>query len=382
MRFAEFIRANKEEIASEWERFAATLLPREEFSASVLRNSIEEILDSIARDMGTSQTGVQQSRKSKGETPSEAMEVVAEKHAGDRLDMGLSSRQVISEFRALRASVIRLWQEGRSSADQQDLQDLTRFNEAVDEALIEVQSSYTDRIEQSRELFLGVLGHDLRNPLHAILGAAEAIRRAPDADKDAMLADRMLVSVRRMAHMISDLTDLTRIKLGHGFALSPTKADMRDLCLRAIEEMKAAYADRKFELRADNDLSGEWDQPKLSQAISNLLNNAVQHGAHDSPITVSAQEKGSAIEVSIHNEGAAIPQHLLPKLFDIFVQKESGVEINPGSMGLGLYIAKQIVTAHGGTIKVESSDDQGTIFCFCVPQEPPERTKKLQYRPR
>ena len=174
MRLAEFIRSNIEQISSEWELFAATLLPEEEFTASVLRDGIFDILSEIAADMDRAQSREQQQGKSEGDPRRfQHIEDAAERHALARVKMGLSSRQVISEFRALRATVIRLWQRDFIEIDQVSFYDLTRFNEAIDQALTEAAARYTEEMDHSRELFLGMLGHDLRNPLGAISGFAE-----------------------------------------------------------------------------------------------------------------------------------------------------------------------------------------------------------------
>ncbi len=374
MRLAEFIRANIKEIAAEWEKFAGTLIPDEEFSASVLRNSIEELLRKIARDMDQPQSDAQQTRKSEGKTQSKSIVDVSKKHVEDRIKMGLSSRQLISEFRALRASVIRLWQQDRDRADKTDLYDLTRFNEVVDEALTEAGARYSQKMDESRELFLGVLGHDLRNPLSAISGSAELILRAPDHERNAMLARQMLVSVGRMSHMITDLIELTRVRWGNGILIHRAPTDMRELCRKAVMEMQAAYPDRVFTLDVENNLYGEWDELKLIQVLSNLLGNAVQHGSPDSEIIVAAKKTGDEVDLQVHNEGPVIPEKLMPRLFDRFVQGKSGAangKDRSGSMGLGLYIAKQIVVAHGGTINAHSSKEEGNTFLVCLPRTAP-----------
>jgi signal transduction histidine kinase len=179
MRLSAFIRSNVEHIAAEWELFAATLLPEEEFSKSILRDGILDMLDKIATDTDSTQSDEQQQGKSEGNPRRyQHIDDAAERHALARVKMGLSSRQVISEFRALRATVIRLWQRHLSEINEQSLYDLTRFNEAVDQALTEAAVRYTTEIDRSRELFLGILGHDLRNPLAAISGLAELQLRA------------------------------------------------------------------------------------------------------------------------------------------------------------------------------------------------------------
>ncbi len=371
MRLAAFITANIEAIARDWEQFAATLLPKEEFSSSVLRDGIVFILTEIAADMNRGQSAEQQKEKSEGDADSGSkVEDAAEQHAVARVKMGLSSRQLIAEFRALRATVIRLWQRGSVEFDKESLYDLTRFNEAVDQVLSDAAVRYTAEVDRSRDMFLGILGHDLRNPLGAISGLAELQLRAKKPDRNAFYASQILVSAARMAHMVTDLIELTRVRLGTGIVIKRAPACMRRICVTGIEEMKALYPNRVFRLVCDEDLPGAWDDVKISQVLSNLLGNAIQHGAGDTPITVSAKTGQNGVELAVHNMGPAIPAALVPRLFDCLVQgglSEADGYDNSTSLGLGLYIAKEIILAHGGTIDVRSTDAAGTTFTVILP---------------
>ena len=368
MRLAEFIRENTEEISAEWEKFAGTLLPDEGFSSLTLRNHIDELLERIAVDMEESQSEEQQSKKSKGKTVSKKIEDVSEKHVDVRIEMGISSQQLISEFRALRASIIHLWQQDKEIADKNDLYDLTRFNETIDELLTSAEARYSEKREHANELFLGILAHDLRNPLNAIIRSAQWILLEEQPDRD--MVNQIVISATRMSHLITDLIELTRVRLGKGLSIRRTRTDMREICLKALHEMKAAYPNRNFTLHADNDLTDEWDEQKINQVLSNLLGNAVQHGSPDSSIILTAKKVKEGVEIQIHNEGTPIPKKLLPKIFDRFIQEgisESGKD-KSGSMGLGLYIAKEIVCAHGGTINAQSSEAEGTTFYAYLPR--------------
>ena len=371
MRLANFIRANVESISVEWEKFAATLLPNEEFSSSVLRDGIAPIMREIAKDMDHSQTAAQQQEKSEGEqTHSSDKDNAAESHALARVNMGLSSRQLISEFRALRASVLRLWDESDHAFDKQDIYDITRFNEAIDQALTEAAVRYLEKVAQSRELFLGILGHDLRNPLAAISGFADLIIRAKKVERNVEFATRISISVSRMSRMITDLIELTRVQLGAGISVNPTQIDVQKTCSQVLSEMRAIHPERNFQLNCEGSLLGVWDEPRISQVLSNLLGNAIQHGSANSAITVTAKKVNDGIEIYVHNHGPAVPQDLLPNLFDRFVQGRSVMtndESQSSSLGLGLYIAKEIIVAHGGTISIQSSDVEGTTFTACLP---------------
>jgi hypothetical protein len=236
MRLSSFIKANVEEISQEWERFAATLLPEENFSALVLRDHVGEMLHEIAADMNRPQTPIQQRIKSEGDaTTGFRIDEAADKHALERIKMGVSSGQIISEFRALRATIIRLWQRQPLAFDETSLAELTRFNEAVDQLLSQATVKHTEETERSRDLFLGMLGHDLRNPLHAISGLADLQMRARTLERQAQLASQIAVSAARMSHMITDLLELTRVRLGSGITISPSPTSMRRICMHAVE---------------------------------------------------------------------------------------------------------------------------------------------------
>jgi signal transduction histidine kinase len=368
MRLAAFIKANIDPIATEWERFAATLVPAEEFSSSVLRNSIVDLLTEIAADMDNSQTGEEQHQKSEGHpNRSNFTQGPVVQHALDRVRMGLSIRQFISEFRALRATVIRLWQRGPFETGSVALDDMIRFNEAIDQVLGDGAVIYALEVDRSRELFLGILGHDLRNPVSAISGLAELQLRGKMPERHAQFASQILLSARRISHMINDLLGLARVRLGSGIILDPAPTCLRRICKNAVEEMQAVFPKRTFQLLGDEEVTGDWDENKLSQVVSNLVGNAVQHGAIGSPVTITAKRTGDQVAVSVHNEGTPIPPDMIPKLFDSFYRLNDRDDDDPTSLGLGLYIAKQITAAHGGTIDVRSSTDEGTTFTVRIP---------------
>jgi signal transduction histidine kinase len=372
MRLAVFIRDNIERISAEWERFAATLLPEEQLSSSVLRDSIADLLAEIAADMDEGQTGEEQREKSEGHPHrSNFTQGAVVRHALARVQMGLSIRQFIAEFRALRATVIRLWQRDLAECDSVALNEMIRFNEAIDQVLSEGALTYTSEVDRSRELFLGILGHDVRSPLSAIFGLAELQLRGKAPERDAHYASQILVSAQRISRLINDFLELARVRLGSGIAIRRTPTCVRGICKDVLEEMRAAFPGRTFELNGDDALPGDWDENRLSQVVSNLVNNAVQHGTSEAAVTITALHRGGGIEVSVHNKGTPIPPDQIPKLFDSFYRlDEPAAGSHSTSLGLGLYIAKEIITAHGGTMDVRSSADEGTTFIVRLPSTP------------
>jgi signal transduction histidine kinase len=220
-------------------------------------------------------------------------------------------------------------------------------------------------------MFLGVLGHDLKNPLAAISGCAELQLLPSTPDRQAKLASQILISASRMSRMITDLIELTRLRFGSGIVVRRAPADLRRICVSAIEEMEAIYPDRIFELNCDDELFGEWDAARMTQVLSNLLGNAIQHGSARFPVSMTAKSNDHEVALEVHNQGAAIPPDAIPMLFDSLFQggpRERSADDRSSSLGLGLYIAKEIISAHGGSIEVRSSDDEGTTFVAHLPR--------------
>jgi signal transduction histidine kinase len=296
-------------------------------------------------------------------------------HARGRVDSGFDMMEMVAEYRALRASVIRLWRESKPDPDRRDLDDITRFNESIDQSLTGAIESYTQRVDRSRQMFLAILGHDLRNPLNSITMSAHVLAGSGGlSDEDAELARGMSASAAAMARMISDLLDFTGAGLGAAMPLTTAATDLGTLCNEVLDEMRSAYPQRTLRCHARGDLSGQWDRARMRQVISNLLGNAIQHGTDDGPVELSIVADGAGEEVvlAVHNGGEPIPAELVATIFDPLVRAPSSAELQkqrrPGSIGLGLYIARAIVTAHGGSIDVTSSAQDGTVFTARLPR--------------
>jgi signal transduction histidine kinase len=171
--------------------------------------------------------------------------------------------------------------------------------------------------------------------------------------------------------MVNDLLDFTAAGLGAAMPLSPVAMDLESLCQEVVEETRAAHPTGKVRFQAHGDLTGEWDAGRLRQVLSNLLGNAVQHGSGAGPVELSARGEGSHVRLAIRNGGRPIPPDALPTIFDPLVRgssPESEKNRRPGSIGLGLYIAREVAIAHGGDIDVESSEKAGTVFTVRLPR--------------
>jgi PAS domain S-box-containing protein len=224
-----------------------------------------------------------------------------------------------------------------------------------------------------RERVLGIVSHDLRNPLNAIMMGASVMRREPRASRESVrIASRIVASAERMDAIIGDLLDLTKVRLGGGIELKLAKADAHELSARVVEELRAANPGREIRLRTVGDATGRWDTFRLEQVVSNLASNALQYGPEEAPVTVESQGHGPGWTLSVHNLGEPIPPELLPHLFDPFRRGE-GPAAGKGrrNLGLGLFIVRAVVEAHGGTIDVTSAPGQGTRFTASLPRFPP-----------
>jgi signal transduction histidine kinase len=379
MRLSQFIIDNLESILIEWEAFAASLLaPDQTMTSLALRDHARQILLAIADDIETNQTALEQGYKSKGFVPiAESAQTAAMTHGALRYLAGFDLRQLAAEFRALRASVLRLWLK-RGASDPTALYQMTRFNESIDQALAESIVNYSDEVARSRDTFLAILGHDLRSPLSAIansslyLGSPGVLPPGPALDA----VRRINRSAARMGSMIKDLLEYTRTRLGRGIPIAPEADSMEKICRSAFDEIRAAHPEREFRLDMQGPLEGRFDGERLQQVLSNLLNNAVQHGERTHPITLSAHGEPDEITVEVKNRGRPIPADQLLVIFNPLVQvppepEDEDAGLSTG-LGLGLYIAHEIVAMHGGTLVAKSSDREGTVFSASLPRTPPE----------
>ena len=381
---SEFIRTNHEAIVGEWESFARTFMP--DMTGEDLRDHAGEILSAIEADLEVPQGSDEQTEKSKGHGEEHRMEVVGRKHAALRIEGGFTLSQMVAEYRALRASVLKLY--ARSGDEQrtcdEDLQQVTRFNEALDEALMESTDRYMLVMDRTRDQFIAILGHDLRNPLGAILMSAALLTAAlGSVDKNAKVAARISRSAERMKRMLDDLLDLTRTRLGPGIPISPKPMDLEVVARETVAELEAFHPDRVLQFQATGALRGTWDPDRLAQVVSNLVANALQHGGKDSAIQVRAGVEGEAVVIKVHNSGDLIARTMLASIFEPMVRKAvSGREDTKStSLGLGLHIAREVVLSHQGTLSVTSTEAEGTTFTVRLPRHSkarPDSTKTAQ----
>jgi hypothetical protein len=363
MRLAQFITDNIEAILVEWEAFAKSLPAGQHLTSAALRDDAELMLRFVAADMETAQSESQQAAKGRGEQAVGNAETAAHLHGGLRLLQAFDLVQLISEFRALRASVIRLWssEPGTSTAASSEL---IRFNEAVDQILAESVHRYAAEMERSRELSLAILSHDLRNPLSSIHMSAEVLARTALTPRQNDLTAQIIRGSERMRKMIHDLLDFTRTRLGAKMVLASERCDLDAVCRMIANETQAGHPDRQVSVQSSGDCVGWWDCERVAQLVSNLVGNAVQHGYQNTPITIKiAGNDPDSVTLVVENQGAPIPADRRLSLFDPLNRRiQAGERSERGSLGLGLYIAKEIALAHGGSIQLVRSDQSGTVF--------------------
>ena len=374
MRLPDFIRQHVDRIVDEWEQFASTITPAAEHMDKVaLRDHAKVILLAAARDMTTAQTSSEQMAKAKGEGPEKtpSLDEAGASHGELRHTVGFDLVQMTSEFRHLRACVIRLWVDSLASPDIAYFQDMIRFNEAIDEALAESTAAYAEQVNRSRDIFLAILGHDLRAPLQAVSMSTELLLRKAKLEGDALTcAVNIKHGARHMAAMVGDLLELVRSRLGKSLPIERAPMDLADAAHAAIAEACAGNPECDPTVHVKGDTRGAWDAGRVSQLLQNLIGNALQHGLNKRDVTVTLTGEPDAVRLTVHNYGAPIPEEAIGTIFDPLVRSADEQLGQPStSLGLGLFIVKEVVDAHGGTIEVSSSEADGTLFTVVLPRK-------------
>ena len=373
MDISDFITLRMETILVEWEAFASTFgAAADKMSSHELRDHARQILEYAANDIRQAESTHETLAKSQGRSAYPTRDESASSiHGRLRYASGFTLLQLIAEYRALRASVLKLWQQECPLVSAASVNDMMRFNEAIDQSLAEAAVAYNAKLSDTRDVFLAILGHDLRSPLAATATAGAYLSR-PGAFDDQVVqtGERITRSAATMTTMVNDLLGLARTQLGDGIPIERRDCDLLDMCRWAIEDANAAHPRAQFELRASGDLTGSFDLARLQQLLTNLANNAAQYGTPKTPIVIYATGDSDRVVLKVHNHGAAIPTQALPDLFSLLVQlpEQDGNPRPRNSLGLGLYVAKQIAVAHGGDIDVASDGVAGTIFTAVVPR--------------
>lgn len=381
MRLSVFILSNLDDILQEWEEFAASLAPLKDADRVELRDHAAAVLKVIAADLITPQCENDRIAKSRGLAVIAETDTAAEVHATARMSSGLNGDQVMAEFRALRASVLRLWARSADIASIDDIEDMVRFNEAIDQAQSESMVRYSKLLRDAQSLFLAILGHDVRSPLGAVsMGSQVLLQDTSLPSKVLKVSLQIFNSSKRMDDIVRDLLDFSTSHLGDGIPIDPYTVDLAEICMNVVEEARTFHPDRKVELISDGNLVGTWDGARLAQAFSNLISNAIEHGKPKGTVQIALQGSEAGVMFEVRNDADVIPDAKLRTLFD----PVKSFAIRPPdertlsrvqNLGLGLYVVKEIVRAHQGNIAVSSTPDVGVKFSINIPRLKPHRRK-------
>ena len=288
-------------------------------------------------------------------------------------------RDSAAKLDASAAETHRLYEAARQAAE--DLREANQhmvsvtiraqeMTETVEAALVRAEDSARElrAVAELRERFLGIVGHDLRNPLGAITITADTLlHRGKLDERDQKAVSRIIGSTARMSRMIIQLLDFTRVRLGKGFPVEPRPTDFREICRSVVDEFGA-----DVHLEIDGDLTGIWDPDSLAEGLSNIAANAVDYASPGSAVVLKAHPEGGEVVVEIINEGAPISPDVLPFIFEPFRGGRSDTPPT-GHLGLGLYIARQIVLASGGTLEARSVGGT-TTFVMRLPRNVSKRS--------
>lgn len=225
------------------------------------------------------------------------------------------------------------------------------------------------RMQDFEQLVVGVVGHDLRQPLQTISIGTSLLAGEPALSEGGRATiERMGRAVKHVETLVHDLLDLTRIKFGGQVPVDPEKLDLVAVVVSVVKELRSLYPAREISFEPPEPVHGLWDRGRIEQVLDNLLVNALQHSAAGSRVSISMDADSDCAYLSIHNQGPAIPRHVLPHVFEPLARADDGPAARVGSVGLGLFIADQIVRAHRGEIAVTSSDEAGTTFRVVLPR--------------
>jgi len=395
MRLADFILANVEPILAEWERFARGIWPGPAADPGTLRDHAEAILRATVVDMKSAQTKSQQAAKSKGEGEkthhTDDMDTASEKHASDRAISGFELGALVAEYRALRASVPRLWRESGPTADLRDIEEVTRFNESIDESLTEAVESFSTQVERNlaaladekaaragaehanlaKDAFLAMLSHELRTPLNAIVGWMSILRskgcNAEDLDEGLEVVER---NTKAQVRLIEDVLDVSSMITGK-LRLDRRPCNLAGAVAAGIDAVRAKAAERQITLDVSLDPSashGSCDATRVQQIVWNLVSNAVKFTPQGGRIGVTLSRQKSYLQIDVTDSGIGISPELLPHIFDRFRQADSSSRRKYGGLGLGLSIVKTLAEMHEGSVEVRSTGEgQGSTFTVRLP---------------
>jgi len=374
MRLSTFIVAQLEPIVAEWQALGkGSIAPVDRSEVAELRECLKSVLLTIAKEISLERTRAD-SNVDTGSAKMDVKDCPFAKHGAIRQRYGAGMAQLVNEFGSLRAIVLTRWFFlGARMASELVLRQGIRFNQSVDKALLGSVNGFVNGMTAARDAYLFALGQDLRVPLSAVHMATTALARpdlAPATRQNA--ARRMRRALIQMDSSISDLQAYTRNRDAPGVLIDRLACDLEAVCDETVDVARSGHPGQVFELAASGYLVAHVDALRLQQALFNLVRNAVKYGDPNTPVKVTATGDQTSVSLSVWNAGRAIPEAALDAIFEPWVRipnESSDVsERSATSLGLGLFIAREIVTAHGGTIAVISTAAAGTQFTIRLPR--------------
>lgn len=368
MRLADFIEQNTPKIIEGAEAFAKTVAPpRAQLNTTALRNDIPEILSAVVQDLRTDQSPFEQLIKSEGRAPeAPGPESAASSHGRTRAKLGFNLNSMIAEYRALRAAVLRLWAEDKTLTSD-SIEDMIRFNEAIDQAIAESLMNFSKEVESWRNIFLGVLGHDLRGPLAAIATTSEVLSRMTESSSYHVLAERIVLSCMHMSKLLDNLLVFSKAQLGMGFTVDISMCDLGNALRDEVDLLRNALPKAMINFCSEGSTQGLFDASRMREVLHNLVTNAFKYGDPGTEIVVSLESTPDEVQLTVCNAGPPLPSKWSESMFDP-LQRGLNAAHNgeKESLGLGLYVVQEIVKAHGGNVTASSADGK-TKFAVWLP---------------
>ena len=372
-RLAALLVDQKETLVEQWvERVLADPQVPEanRLSQPELRDHIPRFIDQIALSLETYGT---RAAHASGEERGRELGAsgVAAAHAKDRFVEHYTTTAALRELSHFRAVVTDLCFREAVVLDHDAAQLLhASIDEAMSRAASEIESAGQVALRQEadvRERFMAILGHDLRDPIGGILVAANMLLKQELSEPHASYVRRMSRSAERATRMIADMLDMAKARLGGGISIAKSRASTRDVCQRAIDEAQLGHPDRTITFATEGNGVGLFDPDRMAQVVGNLLSNAIAYSPPASVVHIGTHEADDAhVVIEVRNEGRAIAPGEIETLFDPFRRGAETARTTQG-LGLGLFIASQIVSAHGGMIDVTSTVSDGTLFRVTLP---------------
>jgi signal transduction histidine kinase len=387
LRLANFIISELELILEEWEAFARTLKPASErMDSTELRDHAELMLKFIAKDLNTTQTRVEQRRKSQGLAARNKQDS-GEEHGIHRLESKFTMDQLFSEYRALRSSVLRLWKDAHPAPEVSDFEDMIRFNEAVDQlvagsvfSFVAVQREAEETERQRRTQFLAMLGHELRNPLSPIILASSVLKKSKGNEKVIENVSNVIArQVTHMADLIDELLEISRVTRGK-IEVKLSDVEIEHVINDAVEQVTPQIEARRhrFDLEVlPKTTVIRCDKKRLVQVVANLLTNAVKYTPEGGRVQLRSALHENDVVITVEDNGVGMPPEFIPHAFELFAQVAPSSDRAAGGLGLGLALVKSLVELHGGKVACSSEGlGKGSRFTISLPRQQNDGTSK------